>query len=85
MKTFSSCLHDFRWQKISENDGKLEFFGITRNRIWKLWRERPDGIHFEILGRFSRAKNSTPEEDVNSLRDFFQVKLNKVLIRRKFP
>lgn len=62
----------FRWQKIDE-ESKSTLIGITRNRVWKLWRENSEGINFEVIGRFSRAKGASPSDDVEALRDFFQV------------
>jgi len=65
----------FRWQKIENEDARTSFIGISRNRIWKLWRENSHEIGVETIGRFSRANGASKIEDLQSIQDFFQVQI----------
>ncbi|KAM3728094.1 N-glycosylase/DNA lyase [Dirofilaria immitis] len=66
----------FRWKKLARDDeannapsSENIFCGIAKHRVWKIWRENDDQLGYEVLGRFSKARNS----DLDALKDYFQL------------
>uniref|UniRef100_A0AC35TSA0 DNA-(apurinic or apyrimidinic site) lyase n=1 Tax=Rhabditophanes sp. KR3021 TaxID=114890 RepID=A0AC35TSA0_9BILA len=62
----------FRWQKVQRND-KTYFYGVARDRVWKLWRENDNEIEYNVLHSFVKT---TEDKNRSVFTDYFSLDVN---------